>query len=453
MKKLYESILLILFTVFVFVAEQYYREPLYAYSIKTAIPLTQYYLIHETLELFIYGNFMGSTEVTLILLMLVFIIFPLHKSYVVLVSYCFSFVFPTALQPIYAHPLPYYDNNEITPYICMGGFGNPNANISRAVTFYLSLLNITLSTFPSISQSNFFYVTTTFFTYSLITFISYSYIVLGLAALNQILFAVTLGLTFYLLFFKLIHIINENGEYFYWYITDFKVQLSSWLKVAIVAFKVIFLYYHSNFQRSTLDAWNIAIQSKCPLLDDNHKFKNDYLNNAVIICILIGGHFGFNLVYWFAEDRLECLIKENEEYTENFNKELYVAEYWEKMNNWQLFTVFNFLKRLLVSFTFISFSFSTTFFVKDNQSNYLVYVFLRFIIPYTLSMFSLVFVCIHIFTDFNLIQIFSIKWFKERVKKRSKEIDILDQDIKERLLKRHEDKLKEKIEEGEVLDV
>lgn len=207
-----EIIIFLLFIFTVFVSEQFFREPLFNFTVeylkKFHQNMSKNNLIIIICEILAgIGNIPGYG----VIIFFAYNFLNIYKS-AFLIFILFICTFLTGfLKMIYMNPRPYFMSNDILSVSHEKGWGNPSGHSLTAVCFFLSLWRIMF-------QSKYLKYKENLKSYSflstliLIFFIMYSRVLIAAHSLNQIIFGGLLGFSVFYLFFFVLEIDTENPE-------------------------------------------------------------------------------------------------------------------------------------------------------------------------------------------------------------------------------------------------
>ena len=147
--KISKHIIQILLIIGVIIAEIFFREPLFNFSL-VAIPFMQKYLYY----FYPVGNFFSffATEKGLVAVIIIaYNYLNNYQTLMLLVTSLSSAYFGGVLKLIYLSPRPFMASQNVIAFGCEGGWGNPSNHALCSTCFYLSLYNIAIK--PSKSYS------------------------------------------------------------------------------------------------------------------------------------------------------------------------------------------------------------------------------------------------------------------------------------------------------------
>ena len=139
--KIIKCVFLVLYIILTFVIEVLYRESLFEKSLKIEKNYFDNQSTPTQIKFFKFITNFGTQGVLIPLLLLVFFLFPLNKSYTFLSVVVLASYFDNVLKIIYGSPRPFWKDKEIFR-VCDGGYGNPSGHSFSSFSVYLSFWNI-----------------------------------------------------------------------------------------------------------------------------------------------------------------------------------------------------------------------------------------------------------------------------------------------------------------------
>ena len=278
----------------VFITERFYREPLFNYSLSK-IPELQQSFSPLTLTFYGYITNLGKFEGILPLIVLIFNYFPISISYFLLLSYIFSFYLDNILKLLYQDPRPYFVNTEIIPYKTDTDFGNPSGHSLASTVFYLALLNIS-NNITVFKKNRILYYLYSFFIICSLVLLIFSRFILGVHAINQLIFGVLIGLGLYYISFNLIDIDTfTNGTQFFLLNRSNSYNILSFF----VYFALIFLSFISYCFFDYDHTYLLQIHKQFPNNPEYKFFENYEFAMTLLIFLVIGAHSGIIYLVYF----------------------------------------------------------------------------------------------------------------------------------------------------------
>ena len=319
-KKMIIIILLIIYLIFAFVSEIFYREPLYRKSVEyiERIDRTKF------LDFF---NFFLSYPFLFIQMfcgmIFTFFMYPIHVffcnlAYELILSFIISL-----LKSLYASPRPYWDiyikidENGIStskPIECDLGFGNPSGHAMQSTyILFLWYLFINSNFFNKIKGKKkivFKYLALIFSIMSILLII-YSRIYRQVHSFNQILFGSTIGIFVFVLFSYIFEFDKISSNDFVIILDKYKYISIPLLILLIIISIVIGLNRHNSKEN---DYERILI--KYCGANKNYLFGKSTSFSSTIIFTLIGGYIGMLVL----KNKIDKYYKNEEDMFYNWNK-------------------------------------------------------------------------------------------------------------------------------------
>lgn len=243
----------------------------------------------------------GAKITFLPMLLLVFYVFPLNKSYLFFSILLYANYLVNTFKMFYGSPRPSWIDSTLNK-ACDGGYGNPSGHSFCSMATYLSLWHI--------CTDNKFFVTKRIFrsflllcTICLIAMIMTSRIYLGVHSINQILFGMSLGFALYYLFFHIISLQKLHGKAFFDLFASKKNNLLFFLLFSILIFIACFIYLHVETERDD-SQWENILKYTCSSINTKLKsFKKEGLYSSLAIFALFGMHYGVTFIVFIARTK------------------------------------------------------------------------------------------------------------------------------------------------------
>ena len=356
--KIIKCVFLVLYIILTFVIEVLYRESLFEKSLKIEKNYFDNQSTPTQIKFFKFITNFGTQGVLIPLLLLVFFLFPLNKSYTFLSVVVLASYFDNVLKIIYGSPRPFWKDKEIFR-VCDGGYGNPSGHSFSSFSVYLSFWNI-------MTSYDFFTKTASGILIKLLLFvilvglsvvIVISRICLSVHAINQIIFGGFLGFALYFYFFHVIELDRYSGRKFAEYITEIRFFIFHSAKFVIYFIVMLILYLYRSNDESTYED---VISELCPHLRSYRKYNNDAFFIGLVLFYLIGAHYG--LYFLFQISKIQYPDRENQ------------------INNWYKGNFCQLLYKLLLFIPF-NFCFVMFLFVRHDECLWRHFLF-GVIIPY-----------------------------------------------------------------------
>lgn len=304
-----KSVCLFVYVVCVFIAESFFREPLFNKSLEWEKEW-QGQKSNPTLVFFKIITEFGTAGALIPIFLLVFIFSPINKAYTFLRTLIYASYFDNVLKIIYGNPRPFWINPELSN-ACDGGYGNPSGHSFSSMAVYLAVWDL-VTNIKFFAERLWLKILTLFFFISLVIAIILSRIYLGVHSVNQILFGICLGFAMYYLEFNILCFQKMSGKKFFEY-------MRSKLGITIMAIKhgiyIIFVILCYSLIQHDNSAYIEALSKTCPDLDEYRKFNNDGFFIALTVLALIGAHYGIillaHLTHKYYPDKEEYINRWN----------------------------------------------------------------------------------------------------------------------------------------------
>ena len=268
--KISKHIIQIFFIIGVIIAEIFFREPLFNFSL-VAIPFMQKYLYY----FYPVGNFFSffATEKGLVAVIIIaYNYLNNYQTLMLLVTSLSSVYFGGVLKLIYLSPRPFMASQNVIAFGCEGGWGNPSNHALCSTCFYLSLYNIAIK--PSKSYSKKQKETMLYYIIGFIFFICFSRVFLGVHSINQVLYGSCLGLFLYYLIFHIIQIDITSSNEFLSVIYNGKLLILG--IIALIATGII-PYFVFSRNEVLIQQWDAIIEAQCPGFPQAKRFEYESL--------------------------------------------------------------------------------------------------------------------------------------------------------------------------------
>jgi hypothetical protein len=240
---------------------------------------------------------LGKYEGIMPLMMLILNYFPLSKTYTLLIIYIMSSYTASFLKYFYQAPRPFYLNNNITAFSCDSDYGSPSGHGYAPTVFYLSILTF-LKEYAFFRKNQIFFYVLCFVTGNLILMLLFSRFLLGVHALNQIIFGLTLGIGSYFLVFEIfdVHSFVKGANFF----QNFIIRGSNILWYSFYFTLIIFSLLCYGFFKFDHSYLPIVIRS-FPELPPYKLFENYELAMTFMVFVMVGAHSGILYLLYFIK--------------------------------------------------------------------------------------------------------------------------------------------------------
>lgn len=290
-------IFLITYVILCISVEALYRTPLFDKSLTIE---TELYSSSSTslITFFKVISIFGTQAIILPILFIVFLTFPITKSYTFLSIVILTNYFTNILKLIYGSHRPFWVIPEIK-HECDIGFGNPSGHAFSSISVYLSLWNI-ITDIPFYKRSSggrvLKYISLLVFIILCIAIII-SRIYLSVHSINQVLFGGTLGFALYFYFFHALSLGKFTIKQFIKYITSKSMIIVHSIKFALylTLLLLLFIFIHHD-----INEYNTILLELCPHTSLYRKFNNNGFYIGLTLFMLIGGHYGLMILFAYC---------------------------------------------------------------------------------------------------------------------------------------------------------
>lgn len=280
--------------------EPFYRKPLFEASIT----------IIENLQgddpasnpMMKAGEFLshiGNSGAFIGVIVLVYNFSNIFKSFVLLTVVLFSAMLIGSLKMVYINPRPYWKSDQILPFGCEAGWGNPSGHSLASTAFYLTFWHIIFESSKMRHRKTEKYVSFCFFIF-LIFMIMFSRMLVGMHSLNQVLFGFQIGFGVYFLIF---YVLNVNVNSWKQLLGFIQIKTIWYVLYNVVCLIIVLLLY---FLVDVPDEkkWNDIIEAKCPGIPDNKRMQKESLISFGIFLANATAWLGikFEYLYTFNEN-------------------------------------------------------------------------------------------------------------------------------------------------------
>jgi membrane-associated phospholipid phosphatase len=345
-----------------------YRDPLFEISLKLIENIQ--FSSSDQFKIYEVFTILGTASIVIPILIIVFLWFPINKSFSLFIVYIFCAYWDNLLKIIYGNPRPYWVKTSLFKQ-CNGGYGNPSGHAFTSAGFYLATWELvtSLKYFKENKIGVVIKWILLIVSVILILFIMYTRIILGAHSLNQILYGASLGLVVYLAIFKVIELHETSLEDIELHINDRKsIIIYSIIYCVLFLIGLIFWACLNN----EVTEYTNNVSNLCPNLNAYRKFNDDGFYQILSIFGLVGAHFG--LVFLFKQV-----------------KKIYPNKL-SFLNEWYKGSFLSQFYRVLLCILFGS-PLILTFVISGNSSLGIIFIF-KVSLPYLLAMFNLFGPCI-----------------------------------------------------------
>ena len=321
----------------------------------------------------LFSNF-GNETIFIIILLIVFLNYPLNKSYTLCNVSASMCVLSSILKNLYGDPRPFWVDITLNK-TCDLNYGNPSRHTLESSAFYLSLIDI-LTDNQYFEENYMLKYIIEFFNILFILTITFSRVFLGTHSIDQVVYGCLLGFFVYFIFFHIIKMNKLNSYKF------FGLFLNKYTKIILFTIKfisltILYLVYFLVKNDSTKYEKNLKLI--CPKSFEYLKYKNGGLINGSFIYFLFGAYIGIIVMLNLTVHNDET-DHDYEEYFENHSERL------EAINSWNQI---NFIHKIYFVFIILLFSVPfLMFYIISNEASLMIIFVFKFSIPYFLVGFG-----------------------------------------------------------------
>jgi membrane-associated phospholipid phosphatase len=279
--------------------EFYYRDPLFQHSLtwekewqaKGSKSLESFFRVLTQF---------GTQHVFIPLLIICVLFLPINKSYTYITVLIYSAYFDNLMKILYGNPRPFWVDTSLYKS-CNGGFGNPSGHSFSSSSVFLAFWHL-ITDYPFFKQSATGIILRIFLLvlFILLIFtIMLTRLFLGVHSVNQVLYGFSLGVALYFIIFHLAELHKLKAEEFFYLFKKklYIVVFSIWYAVLITVGVLVWKYKTNDTSQ-----WSGPLSLNCPTLNEYRTFNNDGLFGILVLCCLIGSHYGIVfLVYLFEK--------------------------------------------------------------------------------------------------------------------------------------------------------
>lgn len=289
-----KAIFALLYLICVICGELLYRDSLFNKSLQIELDI-QANLSDAGKGFFKFITNFGEVNVTLIILVVVFVFLPLNKSFSFISTLIYSSFFGNLLQMIYHSPRPFWIEEKIANG-CNTAFGNPSGHSFTTFSIYFLLFHYSTD-FESFKVNNkgialkalilLLYLL-------LMVCVITSRIILGAHGINQIFYGSLLGIGLYFIIHHVMSYHTMTNEEFYNHLFN---------RYSLIAYPIIYFALITTtvliyfFDQIDITEYKSIILRLCEHKKEYHILYNDNFFQTMSIFGLIGAHCGIMLLY------------------------------------------------------------------------------------------------------------------------------------------------------------
>jgi membrane-associated phospholipid phosphatase len=240
----------------------------------------------------------GSLPVFLPMYLVLFLFFPLTKSYTYITVFATVSFTTNIMKVFYAAPRPFWIDNSLLRS-CSSGYGNPSGHSSESFAVYLTFWRIVTGTEFFQHRKVLKYILLTSFI-MMVGFIIFSRVYLGSHSLNQILYGSTLGILFYFLYVEVLRLHEIDSKPFFAFFRN--IRYTAYI-TALYTTVISILVLAYLFRSSDTADYDTILTTICPNMSSVNKFNNDGLVKGLILGLHVGAHYGLILLSRVVDDK------------------------------------------------------------------------------------------------------------------------------------------------------
>jgi len=401
-----ELLIFLTFLASIFMAEQFFREPLFTWSVN----FLKVYHKNKTANTFVIilceiladtGNFPGYG----LTVFLSYIFLNIFRTAFLIFNLLFCTCAVGILKMLYANPRPYFESDEILSVSAEGGWGNPSGHSFTAVCFILSFWKIFFQ-IQSLKEKENLKKASFFLAVGIIFAILFSRLLIGAHSLNQIIFGGLLGFAAFYFYFYVLEIDTENPEQFLEFV---KLEENNFKKIYVIlltnffliCISLVFYFLHKDTVHELAYLARLNKKFIDAPLTPYKVLQNEGLYGFATslgnICIFLGVFF--ELHYTF-ENNAKNFITYNFDYMENS------FEFQQgKINNlkWNKINVAKRRKKTLIFIALLSMLYFPFMLLGSLFDNVFMVLFFKIILPVNLILLGMFFFFKDVFRFFKTI--------------------------------------------------
>ena len=320
-KKIYLIIIIIIIIIYfaiVISTELTYRKKLFEKSIKYQEDLREKYdkdsAFYNCWKFF---SFLGTNMFCFITFAIIFLFFPLNKSFLVLQTLNFSNYLTNLFKMIYRNPRPYWES-KILDIVCNSGYGNPSGHSLVSLSFFLVSAHIVTSFnfFRKTSKGKILRIIIFSFLVIISCLIIISRVLLSAHSINQIIYGSLLGIGIYFLEIYIISYHTYSSNEFIQHMTNIR-NIIIYLAIYIIMIILLLVIYFSIDDDRKIERniyRNVFNDIKCKTKRKYELLKNDGFTQGLCITSLLGAYLGIILLIYLLKK-----LKYSVEYINEFN--------------------------------------------------------------------------------------------------------------------------------------
>ena len=316
----------------IIVLEIIYKNTLFKYSLTYEQNL-QESLTKSVIEFFKIISICGNGVLIGIGLFFIFCFFSLVKTVLICAGLILMIYLHDIMKLIYNDPRPFWINTILFQGKCECSYGNPSGHSLIGFYFYLSITYYLCKSYFK-HYNNFIKFSIYLFSFLFAALTAFSRLVLGVHSLDQVLYGSFLGIFAFLIFtftFKIYDMPLNHYLKFY--------RVKKYINVTIILLNIMLilpfiLYSLIDFNKDKKN-YEIAMDKKCPNVDEFKFYSKSCLAESLVILLLCGAYFG-QFIFWHLISKKKSQLFEENQVNPNFNKNDDYLTLENSVNNWNI---------------------------------------------------------------------------------------------------------------------
>lgn len=327
--------LIIIISILVLIIEFAYRQPLFDYSLEFERKWQDKSSIY-TINFFKFITKVGGEYCMAIPVAFTLCFYSLIKSTIYIAGFLFCLQFHSMMKIWYASSRPFWERPNLYKGICDGGFGNPSGHSMSSVYLYLTL-------FVYLKEKKCFRnkcIQLALLILCLVwtILIILSRLILGIHAVNQVIFGSTLGLIVFL-FSSIVFKLHKMPIHYFKKLFKDKKYISFMIPFQICLTVLTIINKFAINVDVDVEEYNKIIDQCCGIdYPIYRRFHNDALYGSFTIFAVMGMYIGL-IIFWYLIDNK--YKKNKEENNDNENSKNICDNLIENNNNYNLDTKYS----------------------------------------------------------------------------------------------------------------
>lgn len=330
------TIIFFLFFIVLIIIEYIYRQELFTYSLTYEQNL-QNSLSKGAILFFKVVSIVGGYVLIGVGLFFVFCYYSLIKTIILCICLIFVVYLHDIMKILYRDPRPFWINKILFQGQCETSYGNPSGHSLLSFYFYLSL-SYYICMLENVKNNK----TYKKIVYSIGIFVAiltaFSRLVLGVHAIDQVLYGGIVGIWMFILFAYIFKIYDIPLSYYLLFYNE-KNYINFFIIFLIILFIISIILYNLIDIEADFKKYYLVMDKKCPNIEKFKFYGNSCLAESLVLLLIVGIYSG-QYLFWYLVDKY---------YLNNHNENnLYSLQ--ESINHWnnhykEIFSSFgNFIK-------------------------------------------------------------------------------------------------------------